>query len=96
MSNNSTLTWKQFAQHCLSLSLSSDPPSSFEQDLVRLIERIEPNDTTIEQLFVAMTEEPITEYRTHLFLDEATCRIMLVLLQKDGQIGLHNHPHHYN
>ena len=47
------------------------------------------------KLFQQMLEAPMRSYRTHMVFDDATCRIMLVLLQHGAEIGLHNHPEQY-
>ncbi|MBM75667.1 MAG: hypothetical protein CMK59_09725 [Proteobacteria bacterium] len=92
MLNSPHITWNIFSELCLSLSLKRKPYDSFESELLSLIDSIDPTDTTVKTLFEELEKEPTVAYRTHLLIDEPTCRIMLVLLQKDGTIGLHNHP----
>ena len=96
MLNSPHITWKVFHEMCMSLSLKRKHFASLESELLKLINSIDPTDTTVQTLFQDLekepTKEPTVDYRTHLLIDEPTCRIMLVLLQKDGTIGLHNHP----
>ena len=63
-----------------------------EHDLATLFGRLDCNDKTLRNLLSIMDKECSVDYRTLLPIDETGCRVMLILLQADAKIGLHNHP----
>ena len=86
------LSWADFIGECQSIAVSKLDSPTIVATLASLLNRLDPQDKVVMSLFQHMVEAPIQSYRTHIVFDDATCRIMLVLLQNDAEIGLHNHP----
>lgn len=89
------LSWKDFIVECRSLAARKVCSPDLVVDVAALLHRLDPLDRTVMELFQHMLENPVRPYQTYMVFDDATCRIMLVLLQHGAEIGLHNHPEQY-
>ena len=86
--------WKDLVHQCRLLA-KNQVEATLERELIRLFSLVDSEDHTVLRLFQSMEARPVADYQTHMLLDEADCRIMLILLQKEGEVGLHNHPNQH-
>ena len=92
---SSQISWAELLQVCLSKSKQPLCSQSLESELMALCSHVREDDQSLFKLFTSMDRDRVLPYRTHLLLEEDSCKVMLILLQKGAEVGLHNHPNQH-
>ena len=85
-------TWLQFLIYCKE---QADHFECFEHlinNLQTKLRSIPYSDSFLIKRFQNLQENATGPYDTYVCIDEPSCKLMLILLQADAEIGLHNHP----
>jgi hypothetical protein len=92
MQNKSTITWNQFLQYCKEQATDFECFDQLIQNLQTTIRRLPSAETNLMERFQHLQENATAPYDTDVCIDEPSCKVMLILLQPEAEIGLHNHP----
>ena len=92
MTTTAVYTWESFVHECNTMAQNIDNFESLINNITNKIQQISFEDADLNTLFEELQKDNTDSYKTYLSLDNSDCRIMLILLQSDTNIGLHNHP----
>ena len=93
MSQTAEYTWNQFIDDCKVQAATFTNFDHLIVTLARNVRKLSPQDKQLNARFKNLCNKPPRPYVTDVCIDEKTCKLMLVLLQPNSEIGLHNHPY---
>ena len=93
MSRIAEYTWNRFLDDCKEQASTFTNFDHLIASLAANVRNISPQDEQLNARFENLRNQPSRPYITDVCIDEQTCKLMLVLLQANCEIGLHNHPH---
>ena len=92
MREHSKYPWRQFVCECNTRAQRFDDFEELLDDVRNKLQRISFADPTLNSQFHELQQHATASYETYLSLDNSDCRIMLIALQANAAIDLHNHP----
>ena len=92
MKNITAYKWNQFLQDCKTHSTTFTCFDDLIHNITNQIQKLSFEDTTLNHKFELLQQKAQHSYETDICIDDHTCRVMLIALQPNAVIGLHNHP----
>ena len=88
----SEYTWNSFLSDCEHAAATFTNFDDLISILSTNVRRVPPQDRHLASRFAHLQKYRHLPYVTDVCIDTDTCKLMLVLLQSETEIGLHNHP----
>ena len=88
----SDYSWAQFLQASRQQAAQCDEPEELLERLVRGLRRVPLDDEELGARFQQLKDHNTEGYQAEVVLLNESCQVMLIHLQPQAFVGLHNHP----